>query len=253
MRDSTRKLPSGRFESHWYINDFLGTISPNPAITAKLPGDHHRPTSPPKTPGRSPPPPQIHPKLPHPRPIRADADPYREFAGMGIRFSPDACPPHPSGGCMISTDGSAFSRICAGLLATCAIQAIISHRADSSRIGISTIPLAQYRRTRPSQPNSREITTTPRVRPKLPGDLHRPHKSTQNSRVLAPSAPTEQNRARRAGRYPHDGRDFKRVRCRPNGCTKEIRLPANQASAGPTSCRIRWSAALRTRHQHRAG
>ena len=43
MRDSGHNLPSGRFESHWYINDFLGTISPNPAITAKLPGDHHRP------------------------------------------------------------------------------------------------------------------------------------------------------------------------------------------------------------------
>ncbi|PKU93652.1 hypothetical protein CQR47_0009 [Bifidobacterium thermophilum] len=105
---------------------------------------------------------------------------------MRIRFSPDACPPYPPGGCMISTDGSAFSRICAGLLATCAIQAIISHQADSSRIGISTISLAQYRRTRPSQPNSREITTTPRVRPKLPGDLRRPHKSIQNSRALAP-------------------------------------------------------------------
>lgn len=105
---------------------------------------------------------------------------------MRIRFSPDACPPYPPGGCMISTDGSAFSRICAGLLATCAIRRVISHRADSSRIGISTISLAQYRRTRPSQPNSREITITPRVRPKLPGDLHRPHKSIQNSRALAP-------------------------------------------------------------------
>lgn len=92
---------------------------------------------------------------------------------MRIRFSPDACPPHPPGGCMLSADGSAFSRICAGLLATCAIQAIISHRADSSRIGISTISLAQYRRTRPSQPNSREITTAP-------------HKSIQNSHALAP-------------------------------------------------------------------
>ena len=119
---------------------------------------------------------------------------------MRIRFSPDACPPHPPGGCMLSADGSAFSRICAGLLATCAIQAIISHRADSSRIGISTISLAQYRRTRPSQPNSREITTAPtsppktpgrpppppQIHPKLPGDHHRPHKSIQNSHALAP-------------------------------------------------------------------
>ena len=173
---------------------------------------------------------------------------------MRIRFSPDACPPHPPGGCMLSADGSEFSRICAGLLATCAIQAIISHRADSSRIGISTISLAQYRRTRPSQPNSREITTAP-------------HKSIQNSREIStaptnpsktptlspPSATAGKASARRTGRYPHDGRDFKRVRCRPNSRTKEIRLPANQASAGPTSCRIRWSAALRMRRQHRAG
>ena len=172
---------------------------------------------------------------------------------MRIRFSPDACPPYPPGGCMISTDGSAFSRICAGLLATCAIQAIISHRADSSRIGISTISLAQYRRTRPSQPNSREITTTPRVRPKLPGDLHRPTNPSKTPALSPPSATAGKSSARRTGRCPHDGRDFKRVRCRPNSRTKEIRLPANQASAGPTSCRIRWSAALRTRHQHRAG
>ena len=159
---------------------------------------------------------------------------------MRIRFSPDACPPHPPGGCMLSADGSAFSRICAGLLATCAIQAIISHRADSSRIGISTISLAQYRRTRPSQPNSREITTAPTNPSKTPT-------------LSPPSATAGKASARRTGRYPHDGRDFKRVRCRPNSRTKEIRLPANQASAGPTSCRIRWSAALRMRHQHRAG
>ena len=172
---------------------------------------------------------------------------------MRIRFSPNACPPYPPRGCMISTDGSAFSRICAGLLATCAIQAIISHRADSSRIGISTISLAQYRRTRPSQPNSREITTAPRVRPKLPGDPPRPPNPSKTPALSPPSATAGKASARRAGRYPHDGRDFKRVRCRPNSRTKEIRLPANQASAGPTSCRIRWSAALRMRHQHRVG
>lgn len=159
---------------------------------------------------------------------------------MRIRFSPDACPPHPPGGCMLSADGSAFSRICAGLLATCAIQAIISHRADSSRIGISTISLAQYRRTRPSQPNSRETSTAPTNPSKTPT-------------LSPPSATAGKASARRTGRYPHDGRDFKRVRCRPNSRTKEIRLPANQASAGPTSCRIRWSAALRMRHHHRAG
>lgn len=136
MRDSGHNLPSGRFESHWYINDFLGTISPNPAITAKLPGDHHR--------------------------------------------------PHES---------------------------------------------AQ---------NSREISTAPTNPSKTPA-------------LSPPSATAGKASARRTGRYPHDGRDFKRVRCRPNSRTKEIRLPANQASAGPTSCRIRWSAALRMRHQHRAG
>lgn len=157
------------------------------------------------------------------------------------------------GVCMMFTDNSEFSRICAGLLATCAIQAIISHQADSSRIGISTISLAQYRRTRPSQPNSREITTTPRVRPKLPGDHHHPTNPSKTPALSPPSATAGKASARRAGRYPHDGRDFKRARCQPNSRTKEIRLPANQASAGPTSCRIRWSAALRTRHQHRAG
>lgn len=122
MRDSGHNLPSGRFESHWYINDFLGTISPNPAITA----------------------------------------------------------------------------------------------------------------------NPREITTAPTNPSKTPA-------------LSPPSATAGKASARRTGRYPHDGRDFKRVRCRPNSRTKEIRLPANQASAGPTSCRIRWSAALRMRHQHRAG
>ena len=160
---------------------------------------------------------------------------------MRIRFSPDTCPPHPPGGCMLSADGSEFSRICAGLLATCAIQAIISHRADSSRIGISTISLAQYRRTRPSQPNSREITTAPPTNP------------SKTPTLSPPSATAGKASARRTGRYPHDGRDSKRVRCRPNSRTKEIRLPANQASAGPTSYRIRWSAALRMRRQHRAG
>ncbi len=136
MRDSGHNLPSGRFESHWYINDFLGTISPNPAITAKLPGDHHRP------------------------------------------------------------HGSAQ--------------------------------------------NSREISTAPTNPSKTPT-------------LSPPSATAGKASARRTGRYPHDGRDSKRVRCRPNSRTKEIRLPANQASAGPTSYRIRWSAALRMRRQHRAG
>lgn len=173
---------------------------------------------------------------------------------MRIRFSPDACPPHPPGGCMLSADGSAFSRICAGLLATCAIQAIISHRANSSRIGISTISLAQYRRTRPSQPNSREITTAPTSPPKTPGRSPPPPTNPSKTPTLSPpSATAGKASARRTGRYPHDGRDSKRVRCRPNSRTKEIRLPANQASAGPTSYRIRWSAALRMRRQHRAG
>lgn len=135
MRDSGHNLPSGRFESHWYINDFLGTISPNPAITAKLPGDHHHPTSPPKTPGRSPP----------------------------------------------------------------------------------------------------------------------PHKSIQNSRALAPISNCRKSKRPSRGMIPTRRARFRWVRCRPHSCTKEIKLPADQASAAPISCRIRWSAAIRMQHQHRGG
>ena len=173
---------------------------------------------------------------------------------MRIRFSPDACPPHPPGGCMLSADGSAFSRICAGLLATCAIQAIISHRADSSRIGISTISLAQYRRTRPSQPNSREITTAPTSPPKTPGRSPPPPqihpklpRSRPHQQLPEKQAPVVRDDTHTTGAIPN-GYD-----AGPTAARKEIRLPTNQASAGPTSCRIRWSAALRMRHHHRAG
>ncbi len=124
MRDSTRNLPSGRFESHWYINDFLGTISPNPAITAKLPGDHHHPTSPPKTPGRSPPPPQIHPKLPRSRPIstyRTESRPSRgTISTRRARFQTGTMPaqqPHernqaPSKSSICGTDFLPNSMVC---------------------------------------------------------------------------------------------------------------------------------------------
>lgn len=63
----------------------------------------------------------------------------------------------PAGSLHEFVDGSAFSRICAGLLATSAIRAIISHRLDSGRVGISTFSLAHYRRITFLRVISREI------------------------------------------------------------------------------------------------
>lgn len=208
----------------------------NVIVQPRLPGDHHHPTSPPKTPRKSP---TNHPELPHPRPIRADLT-LPGVCGYEDSILAQRLSTLSSGRLHDIHRWQRVPRICAGLLATCAIQAIISHRADSSRIGISTISLAQYRRTRPSQPNSREITTAPQIHPKLPRS--RPHQQLPEKQ-----APVARDDIHTTGVIS------KRVRCRPNSRTKEIRLPANQASAGPTSCRIRWSAALRMRHQHRVG
>lgn len=63
----------------------------------------------------------------------------------------------PAGSLHEFVDGSAFSRICAGLLATSAIRSIISHRLDSGRVGISTFSLAHYRRITFLRVISREI------------------------------------------------------------------------------------------------
>ena len=79
----------------------------------------------------------------------------------------------PAGSLHEFVDGSAFSRICAGLLATSAIRAIISHRLDSSRVGISTFFLGAL------SPNHVLASN-------LPGDYRPPRESAKNSRAPAP-------------------------------------------------------------------